>query len=86
MAEIKQEPYTSLNPNGRVPTLEDPNTSIVLWESGAIVEYLVDTYDKEQKLSSRDFPERYHLKQFSYFQVSSTPFSASTPLQMKPRG
>ncbi|RYP12341.1 hypothetical protein DL765_007387 [Monosporascus sp. GIB2] len=28
MAEVKQEPYISLNPNGRVPTIEDPNTGI----------------------------------------------------------
>lgn len=32
MAEVKQEPYLSLNPNGRVPTIEDPNTGITLWE------------------------------------------------------
>jgi glutathione S-transferase len=70
MAEIKQEPYIQLNPNGRVPTIEDPNTGITLWESGAIVEYLIDTYDKEQKLSIDAFPEKYHLKQFLYFQVS----------------
>jgi glutathione S-transferase len=31
-AELKQEPFVSLNPNGRVPTIEDPNTGIVLFE------------------------------------------------------
>lgn len=30
--EVKQEPYISLNPNGRVPAIEDPNTGITLWE------------------------------------------------------
>lgn len=25
-----------------VPAIEDPNTGIVLWESGAIIEYLID--------------------------------------------
>jgi glutathione S-transferase len=72
MAEIKQEPYIQVNPNGRVPAIEDPNTGITLWESGAIVEYLIDTYDKEQKLSINAFPEKYHLKQFLYFQVILT--------------
>jgi glutathione S-transferase len=32
MASVKEEPHISLNPNGRVPTIEDPNTGITLWE------------------------------------------------------
>ena len=31
-ADAKQEPYLKLNPNGRLPTIEDPNTGITLWE------------------------------------------------------
>lgn len=31
-AEVKQEPYIYLNPSRRVPTIEDPNTGITLWE------------------------------------------------------
>lgn len=39
---IKSEPYVSLNPNGRLPALKDPNNNdLALFESGAIVEYLV---------------------------------------------
>lgn len=30
--ELKKEPFLSLNPNGKVPVLTDPNTGIVLWE------------------------------------------------------
>ena len=33
-SKIKQEPYISINPNGRVPSIEDPNTGITLWEVG----------------------------------------------------
>lgn len=69
MAEIKQDPYTQINPNGHVPTIEDPNTGVTLWESGAIVEYSVDTYDKEDTISIDTFPEKNHLRQFLYFQV-----------------
>lgn len=29
---LKQEPFISANPNGRLPALEDPNTSITLFE------------------------------------------------------
>ena len=31
---VKQEPYISVNPNGRVPAIHDPNTDITLWEVG----------------------------------------------------
>jgi hypothetical protein len=31
-SEVKSPAHLGLNPNGRLPTLEDPNTGIVLWE------------------------------------------------------
>lgn len=37
-ADVKKEPYIKLNPNGRLPSIEDPNNGIKLFESGAIVE------------------------------------------------
>jgi glutathione S-transferase len=66
----KSEEFTKLNPNGRVPAIHDPNTGLTLWESGAIVEYLVETYDKENKLTYTSFPEKYQLKQYLHFQMS----------------
>ena len=30
--EAKQKPFTDVNPNGRLPAIEDPNTGIKLWE------------------------------------------------------
>ncbi|KAI1503187.1 URE2 protein [Biscogniauxia marginata] len=70
IADVKKEPFILVNPNGRLPAIEDPNTGVTLWESGAIVEYLVDTYDKEKKLTFDSVPEKYQLKQFLHFQVS----------------
>lgn len=70
IAHVKQEPYIKINPNGRVPAIEDPNTGITVWESGAIIEYLIDTYDKEHTISSTSLAEKYHEKQFLHFQVS----------------
>ena len=69
--EMKQPTYESVNPNGRVPAIEDPNTGITVWESGAIIEYLVSKYDKSNKISfDNDSPESYHAKQWLHFQVS----------------
>lgn len=68
---IKKEPFVSVNPNGRVPAIEDPNTNITLWESGAILEYLAETYDKDRKLSfAPGSPEYFHAKQWLHFQTS----------------
>lgn len=35
-ADMKTESYEALNPNGRVPTLQDPNTDITIWEVSVI--------------------------------------------------
>lgn len=68
--ELKEKPYTDVNPNGRVPAIHDPNTGITIWESCAINEYLIDQYDKEHKLSHTTFPEKYLEKQYLFFQAS----------------
>lgn len=67
---VKEEPFLSVNPNGRVPAIEDPNTGITLWESAAIIAYLVENYDKENKISYDKAPEKYYEKQWLAFQVS----------------
>ena len=52
-----------------LPTIEDPNTGIKIWESGAIVQYLVDTYDKDHKISFASAAERAQEVQWLHFQV-----------------
>ncbi|KAI9710324.1 MAG: glutathione S- transferase, nitrogen catabolite repression regulator [Bogoriella megaspora] len=68
--ELKKEPYISLNPNGRVPTIEDPNTGFTIFESGAIVDYLIEKYDTENKLHYTTEPEKYLTKSWQFFQAS----------------
>lgn len=53
-----------------VPCIEDPNTGITIWESGAIILYLVDEYDTQSKISIKSKPEKYLLQQWLMFQVS----------------
>ncbi|KAM0540819.1 hypothetical protein ACHAPJ_013489 [Fusarium lateritium] len=68
--DMKKEPFESLNPNGRAPALEDPNTGITLFESCAIVSYIIDHYDKSNKLHYSSFPEKYITRSWEHFQSS----------------
>ncbi|KAL2844962.1 putative glutathione S-transferase [Aspergillus pseudodeflectus] len=71
LGDLKKEPYESINPNGRVPALNDPNTGITIWESGAILEYLVDTYDTQHTISFvPGSKEYYESKQWLHYQMS----------------
>ncbi|CAJ0551076.1 Ff.00g110060.m01.CDS01 [Fusarium sp. VM40] len=51
--EQKEDWFLKINPNGRIPALTDTldGKQIRVFESGAILEYLVDRYDKDHKLS-----------------------------------
>ncbi|KAJ9606045.1 glutathione S- transferase, nitrogen catabolite repression regulator [Cladophialophora chaetospira] len=70
ISQVKQAPFTDVNPNGRLPAIEDPNTGVKLWESGAIIQYLIETYDKEGRLTYTSSPEKYELNQWLMFQMS----------------
>jgi len=63
--------YTKLNPNGRIPALVDhKRNDFVVWESGAILLYLVKHYDHEYKLWSKDDNEQSNIIEWLFFQVS----------------
>ncbi|KAH9896998.1 glutathione S-transferase C-terminal-like protein [Cubamyces lactineus] len=69
--EHKGPEYTKINPNGRLPTLVDhSNGDFTIWESDAILLYLVEKYDKEHKLSVEDLNEKFKLIQWLFFQAS----------------
>ncbi|KAK9242814.1 glutathione-s-transferase theta, gst [Lipomyces tetrasporus] len=68
---LKTEPFISLNPNGRTPALIDPNNDgTTLWESGAIIDYLIDVYDKDHTLQYTSFPEKHITRCWEHFQMS----------------
>lgn len=68
-ADLKQPEFLKINPNGRMPAIQDPNTDLTLWESGAIIEYLVEKYDTERKISFEPgSKESYLAKQWLFFQ------------------
>jgi glutathione S-transferase len=69
--DVKTAAYLAINPNGRLPALQDPNTGILLWETGAIIEYLVENYDGSGKISfTPGSQETYLAKQWLFFQTS----------------
>jgi hypothetical protein len=55
----KEDWYLKINPNGRIPALKDGDQRV--FETGAIMLYLTDHYDKENKLNyphgSREYYE-----------------------------
>jgi len=58
---VKSPEFLRINENGRVPALEDPNTPVTSWESGACVNYLVRVYDKQNQLGPRGNSEQDHV-------------------------
>ncbi|KAJ5474496.1 hypothetical protein N7475_004062 [Penicillium sp. IBT 31633x] len=68
--DVKQPPYVDINPNGRLPAIIDPNNGTQLWESGAIVHYLIETYDLDHEISYDSSPERFLTQQWLHFQAT----------------
>lgn len=69
-SELKTPDFEAINPNGKVPAIVDPNTDVTLWESGAIIQYLLENYDKECSISFKFVPEKYQIDQWLFFQAS----------------
>lgn len=73
MTGVQKEPwFLEINPNGRIPAITDKfsdGQKIRLFESGGILQYLIDEYDKDYKIS---FPkgtrEYYEMINWTFFQ------------------
>ncbi|KAL4860388.1 hypothetical protein BDV12DRAFT_205121 [Aspergillus spectabilis] len=68
--DVKKSPFIEINPNGRLPALTDPNKGITLWESGAIITYLIEVYDVNHALSYDTPHERFYTQQWLHFQAT----------------
>ncbi|KAI1623234.1 glutathione S-transferase C-terminal-like protein [Exophiala viscosa] len=71
LREEKLKWFTALNPNGRSPALIDhTQNDHVVWESTAILLYLVTLYDPEHKLYPKDVFEQSKVNQWMMLQAS----------------
>ena len=37
--KVKEDSYLAINPNGRLPAIQDPNTGVTLWEVSSFGHY-----------------------------------------------
>lgn len=70
---VKGKAFLRINENGRVPALEDPNTGVVSWESGACMNYTRRVYDKQNLLGPVGDTEqdRVDFDKWEYFLLST---------------
>ena len=54
----KEDWFLAINPNGRIPALKDGNMRV--FETGAIMLYLTDHYDKDYKISYKQGTSDYY--------------------------
>jgi GST-like protein len=64
--QMKPE-FLALNPNHKIPVIVDDGRAI--WESGAILLHLAETYDETGAILSRDPARRMEAIQYAFFQT-----------------
>ncbi|KIJ51477.1 hypothetical protein M422DRAFT_244640 [Sphaerobolus stellatus SS14] len=68
---VKAPEFLAINPNGRVPALVDhTNNDFIIWESAAILLYVSERFDPEQKFTGKTLEERAEVWQWLSFQIS----------------
>lgn len=69
---MKKPEYTAICPTGTVPLLIDHfDADFKIWDSGAIVLYLIERYDTSNKLSFTNTKDGALAKQYLMLQMSS---------------
>jgi len=70
---VKGSKFLQINENGRVPAVEDPNTGVTAWESGACMNYIRRVYDLNNEIgpagsSGQDLVD---FEKWEYFLLST---------------
>lgn len=48
--ELKTKEHLAINPMGSSPTFQDTDLGITMWESGAVLDYLLERYDMQNQV------------------------------------
>ncbi|KGO78189.1 Glutathione S-transferase/chloride channel, C-terminal [Penicillium italicum] len=78
---VKGAEFLKVNENGRVPAIEDPNTGVVAWESGACMNYIRRVYDNGNTIgpSGDSAQDLVDFEKWEYFLLSTLgPMSGQT--------
>ncbi len=78
--EQKSPAFMALNPNGRVPVIDDDG--FILFESNAILWYLADKFG-HGVIVPDDVKERSHIDQWMWWQASDLAAATGRPWRMK---
>ncbi len=65
--EQLEESFLAMNPNHKIPVLEDDGQ--VIWESGAILLHLGENHDPEGRILPKDAKTRMEAIQYAFFQT-----------------
>jgi GST-like protein len=65
--EQKTEQFLAMNPNHKIPVLEDDGQ--IIWESGAILLHLGEKYDPQGRILPKDAKARMEAIQYAFFQT-----------------
>lgn len=68
--EQHEDWFLALSPNNKIPVLHDDATDLTVYESGAILIYLAEQYDREGALLARSGAQRYAALQGVFFQAA----------------
>ena len=69
--------FNAVNPNSKIPAMldySDPAKPVRVFESGSILLYLCDKFDKEGKFFPREYPARAECQNWLMWQMGSAPF------------
>ncbi|GJJ07954.1 hypothetical protein Clacol_002161 [Clathrus columnatus] len=68
---VKAPDYLAINPNGRLPSIIDhTNNDKIIWESGAILIYLTERFDKSGKYGGENLDEKAVVWEWLMLQLS----------------
>ena len=68
--EQMQARFLEISPNNKIPVLKDDTHNVTIWESGAILLYLADQYDVDERILAKSGAARYEAIQGAFFQAA----------------